>query len=408
MQNGKRPSEIPDYVFEISWEVCNKLGGIYTVISTKAPLMRQKFDDRFMMIGPDLYKGQAGNTEFLEDPELFKDWKTQFNADGLKFRIGRWDIPSKPIAILIDFSPLFSKKDTIFSELWTKNKVDSIKGGWDYTEPALFGVASGKVIENFTRFYARPNEHILAHFHEWMTGAGVLYLENNIPEIATVFTTHATFTGRALCGSGQAFYSRFDTYNGDQVAKDFNVTAQHSLEKTAAISANAFTTVSDNTARECQQLLGKAVDKITINGFDDSFLPNTAQFVKKRSDSREKLLKIASAVTGHQVAADSFLVATTGRYEYRNKGIDLFVDAVADLNHKELQKEIIAFVVVPAAHNIAIPEVSSGIDTGNFTRGNAPIALTHYLQDPDNDAILKQIRNSGLTNTQNSKVNIVY
>ncbi len=408
MQDEEKSSKIPDYVFEISWEVCNKLGGIYTVISTKAPLMRQEFNDRFIMIGPDLYKGEAGNREFLEDPELFKDWKTQFNADGLKFRIGRWDIPSKPIAILIDFSPLFSKKDTIFSELWTKNKVDSIKGGWDYTEPALFGVASGKVIENFTRFYARPNEHILAHFHEWMTGAGVLYLENNIPEIATVFTTHATFTGRALCGSGQAFYSRFDTYNGDQVAKDFNVTAQHSLEKTAAISANAFTTVSDNTARECQQLLGKAVDKITINGFDDSILPNTAQFVKKRSDSREKLLKIASAVTGHQVAADSFLVATTGRYEYRNKGIDLFVDAVADLNHKELQKEIIAFVVVPAAHNIAIPEVSSGIDTGNFTRGNAPIALTHYLQDPDNDAILKQIRNSGLTNTQNSKVNIVY
>ncbi|TLP81791.1 alpha-glucan family phosphorylase [Maribacter sp. ACAM166] len=401
--------ESPDRLFEISWEVCNKIGGIHTVLSTKASLMQKTFGDGFIMIGPDLYKGETGNREFLEEPELFKDWKNQFNVDGLKIRAGRWDIPSKPMVVLVDFSPLFTKKDAILSELWAKNKLDSLMGGWNYIEPALFGVASGKVIENYNRFYLRPDQHTLAHFHEWMTGAGVLYLENSAPEIATVFTTHATVTGRTLCGGGQPFYSRFDTYNGDQVAKENNVSAQHSLEKTAAITADVFTTVSDNTARECQQLLGKAVDKVTTNGFDDSFLPQSETFEKKQSASRELLLKVASAVIGHKVPDDAFLVATSGRYEYHNKGIDIFIDALGDLHQKDdVQPQTIAFVFVPANHTIAIPEVRIGIETGSFTKGNAPNALTHYLQDPDNDIIFKQIQNSGFDNSENSKVKIIY
>ncbi len=409
MENGKKQLNTIDYIFEVSWEVCNKIGGIHTVISTKSPLMQQTYGDRFILIGPDLYKGEEGNREFMEDLELFKDWRNQFSMDGLKIRVGRWDIPGEPIAVLVDFSPLFTKKDQILSELWTKNKVDSIMGGWEYIEPALFGVATGKVIENFNAFFIQPNQNVIAHFHEWMTGAGVLYLENTVPHISTVFTTHATFTGRALSGSGRPFYSEFNTHNGDQAAKDFHVTAQHSLEKSSAITANAFTTVSNNTARECQQLLGKAVDKVTTNGFDDSFLPEMAQYDKKRSESREKMLKIASAVVGYKIGNDAVLLGTSGRYEYRNKGLDIFIDAVAHLKGKEaVAKEIVAFVLVPAGHTIAIPEVCSGIETENFTRGNAPTALTHYLQDPDYDLILKQIKNSGLTNTHDSKIKIVY
>jgi len=409
MTNEKNPSKTPDFVFEVSWEVCNKLGGIHTVVSTKAVLMQEKYGYNFIMIGPDLYKGEAGNQEFLEDAELFKDWKKQFDVDGLKIRTGRWDIPSKPIAILIDFSPLFAQKDSIFRELWDKNKLDSLLGAWEYIEPALFGVASGKVIESFHRFYVRPNQHAIAHFHEWMTGSGVLYLENSMADIATVFTTHATFTGRALCGNGEPFYSRFYSYHGDQVARDFKVISQHSLEKTAAITADAFTTVSNNTARECQQLLGKPVDKVTTNGFDDSFLPEERKFDEKRTEARKKLQKIASAVIGHAIGADVILVGTSGRYEYKNKGIDIFIDALAKLNGSEnIAKNIIAFIMVPGPHTTAVPEVVSGLDTGNFSKGNAPVALTHFLQNPDHDLILQQIRNSGLENAQNSKVKIVY
>jgi len=399
----------PDYVFEVSWEVCNKVGGIYTVISTKAVLMQEKYGDHFMMVGPDLYKGLEGNTAFMEDSEMFKTWKEGLDINGIKFRVGRWDIPSKPITILIDFSPLFSNKDQIFGELWSRNQLDSLKGGWDYIEPALFGYACGKIIESFKTFYLDQDTIVLAQFHEWMTGAGVLYLENTVPDVATVFTTHATVTGRALCGRGLPFYSKFNTYNGDQVAKDFNILSKHSLEKAAAIIADTFTTVSDNTAKECEQLLGKAVDKVTINGFDDSFVPNQEVFDKKRVEARENLLNVASAVFGYRAKEDSLIVATSGRYEYKNKGIDLFIDALANLNHKkDSSRDVIAFVTVPAAHTCAKPEVLEGLTSGVLKKGGEPSVATHFLQDPDHDAIWQQIKNCGLLNNEENKVKIVF
>ncbi len=399
----------PDYVFEVSWEVCNKIGGIYTVVSTKAPLMQKAFGDHFIMVGPDLYKGAEGNVEFLEDTELFKEWREKFTVDGLKLRIGRWDIPSKPIALLIDFSPLFAKKDEIFSELWEYNRLDSISGGWNYTEPALFGYAVGKAIADFKAFYVQPNEQIIAHFHEWMTGSGVLYLKNTVPEVATVFTTHATVTGRSICANGLPFYSKFDTYKGDQVAKDLNIEAMHSLEKTAAITADAFTTVSDNTAKECAQLLGKAVDKVATNGFDDSFVPDANVFDEKRKVAREKLVQVASAVMGYQAKEDSLLIATSGRYEYKNKGLDLFIDALAGLNLKtDLGREVIAFIMVPAAHTLPKPEVLEGLKSGLLKKGEEPSGVTHYLQDPAHDPIWQQVISVHLQNAVDHKVKLIF
>ena len=60
----------PDCLFEISWEVCNKVGGINTVIATKARTVCGKYGDRYFTIGPDL--GQGADREFEEDPALLK------------------------------------------------------------------------------------------------------------------------------------------------------------------------------------------------------------------------------------------------------------------------------------------------------------------------------------------------
>ena len=409
MENDVKVAQKPNYVFEVSWEVCNKVGGIYTVVSTKAPLMKKGFRDHFIQIGPDLYKGAEGNIEFLEDFELFKDWKGHFNRDGLKIRAGRWAIPGEPIAILIDFSPLFQKKDEIFGSLWSKNRLDSLKGGWDYIEPALFGYAAGMVIEDFKRFYLDGNQGVVAHFHEWMTGAGVLYLENNAQGVATVFTTHATVTGRTLCGTGQPFYGKFETYNGDQVAKDFNIVAKHSLEKTAAVTADAFTTVSNNTARECQQLLGKAVDKVVTNGFDDSYLQDKRDFAKKRNEAKALLMKVASCAVGYQLPETSFLLGTSGRYEYKNKGIDLFLDALKELHQRaHVTRNIIAFVLVPAGHTRPKLEIINCLKSQNFNKSHENVALTHYLQDSVHDTIWQKIKRNGFANTPEEKVKIIF
>lgn len=408
MDNDKNQI-LPDLVFEVSWEVCNKIGGIYTVVSTKAPLMAQTFGDNFMMIGPDIYKGPEGNVEFLEDTELLRPWREQSQNEGLKFRIGRWDIPSKPIAILIDFSPFFGQKDAIFAKFWESNKLDSISGGWNYIEPAIFGYAAGKLIESYKAHFVSPDQHVLAHFHEWLTGSGVLYLENTVPDVATVFTTHATATGRSISGKGLPFYSKFESYSGDQKAREHGLTAVHSLEKTAAITADAFTTVSDNTAKECEQLLGKAVDRVATNGFDDSFVPENTDFDKKRPAARSKLLQTASAVMGYTAKEDSILIATSGRYEYRNKGLDLFLEALGKLNqNKELPNEIIAFVMVPAAHTAPKPEVVEGLRSGNLEKGEEPAVLTHYLQDPAHDEIWQRIKENGLDNDPSHQVKTVY
>ncbi len=254
----------PDYLFEVSWEVCNKVGGIHTVIATKARTIVEQYGDRYVLIGPDIWKG-VNNPEFAEDTSLFKTWKEQAIAEGLKIKIGRWQILGNPIVILVDFTPFFTQKDQIFTELWIKYKLDSLTGGWDYIEPALFGYATAKVIECFYRHHLNKNDKIIAQFHEWMTGTGILYLNDYVPQAATVFTTHATVLGRAIAGSGSSFYSLFDSFVPDKASRDFQVVSKHSLEKIAANAADCFTTVSEITSRECVKFLEKKLRVVTHN-----------------------------------------------------------------------------------------------------------------------------------------------
>ena len=224
----------PDYIFETSWEICNKVGGIHTVVSTKAVTLKETYGDKLIMVAPDLWRDTGSNPEFEEDSGLFKNWRDIAEREGLKVKAGRWKIPGKPIALLVDFTPFISKKNEIFSEFWELYKLDSLAGQWDYIEPAVFGYTAGKVIESFANFYLSVKNTALAHFHEWMTGSGVLYVKNKAPHIATLFTTHATTIGRSISGNGLQLYKNLHTYDGDQKSKEFNVVPKHSLEKLAS------------------------------------------------------------------------------------------------------------------------------------------------------------------------------
>ncbi len=180
----------------------------------------------------------------------FIDWKQSAAAEGLGVRTGRWNIAGKPIVILCDFTPYFDKKDEIFAKFWETYKLDSLSGQWDYVEPALFGYAAGRIIESFTTYY-REHHNIIAQFHEWMTGTGVLYLKKNAPWVATSFTTHATALGRSIAGNNRPLYSKINDYVPAQVAREFNIVAKQSLEKISAAEADVFTTVSSITGLEC-------------------------------------------------------------------------------------------------------------------------------------------------------------
>lgn len=397
----------PDYLFEVSWEICNKVGGINTVIATKALKLVEQLNDNFILIGPDIWRETRKNPVFKEDKTLFANWRKQATNEGLRIKIGRWDIVGNPIAILVDFTTFMPQKDEIFKEFWDKYQLDSISGAMDYIEAALFGYAAGKVIESFTNFKLSIKDNIVAQFHEWMSGAGILYLKQKTPNIATVFTTHATVVGRSIAGNGFPLYQNLKKYNGDSKAKELNVVAKHSMEKVSAKNADCFTTVSEITASECKQLLEKEIDIVTPNGFEDNFVPKGEEFILKQKTARTKLLEVAEATLNQEISEEALLVVNSGRYEFHNKGIDIFINSLAELNNRtDLNREVVAFILVPANNYGACKPLQDYL-SGKKTVVAQSI-LTHGLHDPEYDSIYNEINNSNIQNKHEDKVKVIY
>ena len=407
MDNNKLKN--PAYLFEVSWEVCNKVGGIHTVISTKALNMEKEYSSSHILIGPDVWRYTEQNPEFIDDPRLFRSWRQRAAQEGLRIKVGRWNVAGKPIVILVDFSTFITQKDEIFASFWEKYKLDSISGQWDYIEPALFGYAAGKVIESFVRFNSSIRQRIIAQFHEWMTGAGLLYLKSAMPQVGCVFTTHATVLGRCVAGNNLPLYSEMKNYVPEELARRFNVISKQSLEKTAAHQADCFTTVSEITATECAHFLDKEVDLVTPNGFENVFTPSEAEWEGKRKAGREKFLQVAQAILGRPVAEDALILGISGRYEFKNKGIDVFIDAMGQLNRNNgLGKEVLAFILVPAGHAGANKELLHNLELPYQAVTSTDLYLTHYLNDSANDPVMNRIRAQKLRNSEEDKVKIFF
>ena len=403
MESNNNTIITPDFLFETSWEICNKIGGIYTVISTKARLTVEKLGENYIVIGPDVWKQTAANPDFKEIPGLFAEWKAVAFMEGLKVRTGKWNIPGSPNVILVDFTPLFPEKDTIFAHFWEQYNLDSIRGEWHYIEAAMFGYAAGQVIKSFAQHQLQDMSNIVAHFHEWMTGAGVLFLKDKNPKVSTVFTTHATALGRSIAGNGLLLYQNLTKFQPEKTARDFNISAQHSLESIAACEADVLTTVSEITGRECSQFYGRLPDIITTNGFDESFVPMAPRFQEMQTAAKKKALKIASQRTGKTYADDTLLIMTSGRYEYSNKGIDLFIKALGQLNNNKTgSKKIVAFIAIPTEHDGIVEK-----NNKNHTSSDDKF-LTHKLFHPDHDSILNEIKRQGLTNDEHSLIDIIF
>ncbi len=400
----------PEYLFESSWEICNKVGGIYTVLSTKAHTLQQSFKDKLIFIGPDVWDN-TNAPDFIEDDVLFADWKTYTKTtENLKVKVGRWNVPGTPPVILVDFKPFFKERDAFFYSMWESFRVDSIHAYGDYDESCIFAYAVGKVIESFYHFYKLEGKKVAALFNEWMLGMGALYIQKQLPAIATLFTTHATSIGRSIAGNNKALYAYMDGYNGDQMAGELNMEAKHSLEKQTALHVDCFTTVSDITARECKQLLDKAPDIVTPNGFEPNFVPTGKEYDKKRTAARRDLLNVAEKLLGCPISPDAFLVSTSGRYEYRNKGIDVFIEAMNRVRTSgRLQREVVAFIMVPAWVRDARADLKEVIDKN--IRTTSPMQMpfvTHWLNLMEQDKVLNYISHSGFTNSAADKLKIIF
>ena len=424
----------PDYIFESSWEVCNKVGGIYTVLSTRAKTLQEVLTDRIFFIGPDCW-GDKPSPYFREDRQLLSEWRSVAEQEGLRVRVGRWLVPSNPIAILVDFQPFFEQKNEIYTRLWELYGVDSLHAYGDYDEASMFSYAAAKVVESLYGHLAElhaqfsPEDKplkVVYQGNEWMTGLGLLYIRHNLPQIGTIFTTHATSVGRSIAGNNKPLYDYLFAYNGTQMAGELNVESKHSIERQTAHNVDCFTTVSDITARECLELLDKPVDVVLPNGFEDNFVPKGATFTRKRKAARRRLLSIANALMGTQLDDDTLIVSTSGRYEFRNKGIDVFIEAMNRLlRDRDLKKTVLAFIVVPGwvgepradllerLKDVLMKEEkmkNEGVkDEG--VKDEEPLEvpmITHWLNNMGHDNVLNMMKFYDMHNRKDDRVKLIF
>lgn len=391
------------FLFEVSWEVCNKVGGIYTVVSSKAAEVVRHYGENYFLLGPDL----KTNLEFEETDEAI--WQRIREATAIKdipCRFGRWRIPGSPKVILVNFGKKYNK-DQLLYRLWEDFGVDSIAGGWDYVEPVMFSHASGEVIETIYNLLARPDDlPAVAQFHEWMCGAGLLALKKRTPEIGTVFTTHATILGRSLASSGVDIYSEMPGLSPQREAKAHQITAKYSMESVSAREADCFTTVSEITATEAKNILGRQPDVVTPNGLLMDQIPDLAINRERALKSREKLIAAGKRFLRKEIAPSNRIIMISGRYEFSNKGIDVFLNALGRLEKSMPEgRSLLVYLFVLGGHTELIPSLQSEFVSPD--PGNIPIA-THRLSYEASDPILITCNRVGLRNGPENKINVIF
>lgn len=399
----------PDYIFETSWEVCNKVGGIYTVLSTRAQSLQKLINDRIIFLGPDCW-GDKLCPFFEEDSSILSEWVKHVASTELKIKVGRWLIPGSPIAILVDYKHYFKDKNSIYGKLWEDFGVDSLHAYGDYDDSAMFSFAVAKVVEDFYHYNVKATDKVVFHANEWQTGFAALMIEKLVPEIATMFTTHATCIGRSIAGNNKPLYDYLFAYNGDQMAVELNMQSKHSIEKQTAKYVDCFTTVSDITANECKELLDKSVDVVLPNGFDNAFVPKGTAFTSKRKAARKRLLAIANALTGCDFDDDTLVISTSGRYEFRSKGLDVFIEAMNRLRFDDrLHRNVVAFIEVPGWTIGPREDLQERLASGNkFDTALCDPRYTHWLHNAGQDSVLGMMNYLDMHNRKEDKVKVIF
>lgn len=446
-----------DLLFELSWEVCNKVGGIYTVVMSKAALMKKHFKNYFL-IGPYVEEKARFEFESLEPPREIKEALNELLREGIKCHYGKWKIKGEPFTILIDSNDFKNRKDDIKKALWEDYKIDSLNAKWDFEEPMLWGSAAGKLVEKIIMKY--PGLKASIHCHEWLAGFALLYLKKNKIKVGTVFTTHATMLGRAFAGNNYDLYNLMDKINPEEEAHKLKIESKFLTEKACAQNCGAFTTVSEITSIEAEKFLGRKADVLVLNGLDINKFPTIEETSIKHITVRERIREFLTYYFFPYYSLDlnhNLIYFIIGRYEFRNKGIDILIKALGKLNER-LKKEdsrrtISAFFWIPAQNNGLKTEVLenknyfrhiknfvnyhseeiihkvvqnivsqkklqvSNIfseefldhlkkDIIHFKRSGDPPLSTHYI-DEEKDAMINELRQNGLNNKEEDKVKVI-
>jgi glycogen(starch) synthase len=450
-----------DFLFELSWEVCNKVGGINTVIKTKVPQMMKYYPEGYFLIGP--YFQDKAVTEFQEKipPEFLQGIFEILKGEGIVCRYGRWLVNGEPNVILFDCNEYEYKNNEVKTKLWESFKIDSLDTEfYDFDQPILWGNAVGRFLEEISKLF--PDKKIVAHFHEWLSCGALLYLKRNKIKVATVFTTHGTMLGRTLAGNNIDLYKQLNKLNPEKEAYNFKVHSKYQVEKVAAKKSDVFTTVSEILTLEARYFFGKKPELLLYNGLDFSKYPTFEEISVKHRLYREKIKEFFKYYFFPYYSFDlsnTFIYFISGRYEFHNKGIDILIKALAKLNEK-LRKEksertIAVFFWVPKpvirikpdlsqakayyedvkeSIDMNLEEIKGRIITNlisrrtisektlfsedfifetkkkvfRFLKKGSPPLCTHDLVDEENDMIIRELKRNGLLNREGDRVKVIF
>ncbi len=445
-------------LFEVSWEICNKVGGIYTVVKSKAARMVERYGANYFVVGPYFVDKAIGELQEKPCPDSLKGVFDSLKSEGIICHYGTWLVEGMPNTVLIDFSGFTGRTNDIKTELWNLYKIDSLNTEYfDFDEPVVWAYSAGKLIELLSK-----ERRAVAHFHEWLSGAGLLYLKSRKANAATVFTTHATVLGRAMSSANIDLYGVFGKIKPDEEARSMGLQAKHLTEKAAAQNADIFTTVSEITGLEATSLLGRKPEIILPNGLNlDKFPTFEDASIRHRHLKR----KIHEFITYYFFPYYTFNLDETliyflsGRYEFHDKGVDIFIEALAKLNNRLKQEKskrtVVAFFWIPSniraikidllesrtlyediresvddamdyikemllylsiAQRKVTGEDLLGEDLGLelkkkvlklFKKGTPPLS-THDLNNENSDQILSLFRKLGLNNREDDRVKVVF
>ncbi|KAJ8327116.1 hypothetical protein BDV3_000243 [Batrachochytrium dendrobatidis] len=467
-------------LFEIAWEVANKVGGIYTVIKSKAPVTCNEYDDRYCLIGPLSYKTAPLEVEETKPSSAaMRSAIDSLQSAGIKTLFGRWLIEGSPYVLLLDVGSASSRMGEWKADLWNIAAVPSPSDDQETNQAIMFGYLVTWFLGEFVAaqdrgLQSRPSSDligddasqkrpvVIAHFHEWQAGVALILIRKRYLNLATVFTTHATLLGRYLCAGDVDFYNNLKFFDVDAEAGKRGIYHRYCIERAAAHCADVFTTVSHITAYEAEWLLKRKPDGVLPNGLNVIKFSAIHEFQNRHAIAKEKIHEF---VRGHFYGHYNFNLDNTlyfftaGRYEFRNKGVDMFIESLARLNArlKELESDItvVAFIIMPAAthsftvdalkgqavmkqlretvneiqnsvgHRIfesaakgEIPDSKILMDEEEIVmlkrriyalrRDSLPPVVTHNMADDARDPILNQIRQVKLFNFASDRVKVIF
>ncbi|XP_066964837.1 glycogen [starch] synthase isoform X4 [Macrobrachium rosenbergii] len=363
LDRGETAAQENRWVFEVSHEAANKVGGIYQVIRSKCSASVEELGEQYVLLGP--YKETSVRTEvelgeFPDDSPLTAA-VNEIRSLGWRVHTGRWLVDGNPQIILFDIGSASDKLFTYKTEFYDTCKIGIPHHDIECNDAVLFGFMVAKFIEVFQSQALDFNDckpRIAAHFHEWLAGVGLIMLRVRNVDVATIFTTHATLLGRFLCAGAVDFYNNLDKFNIDEEAGKRGIYHRYCMERCAVHLSHTFTTVSEITGVEAENLLKRKPDVITPNGLNVKKFSALHEFQNLHALSKEK---INDFIRGHFYGHMDFDLDKTlyffiaGRYEFGNKGADLYIEALARLNHymkaSGTDKTVIAFMIFPAKTN---------------------------------------------------------